>query len=88
MFRLMLEELKKQKPNLAEIIEEHQDDLICLLLNPVEEDEGELLVTLKEGEAIDRLAEVMGFSKSIVLKVFLACDKRQELAAKYLALAQ
>ncbi|KAI3899730.1 hypothetical protein MKW92_007726, partial [Papaver armeniacum] len=34
MFYLMLEELKKQKPNLAEIIEENQDDLICLLLNP------------------------------------------------------
>ncbi|KAI3860263.1 hypothetical protein MKW98_029532 [Papaver atlanticum] len=75
MFHLMLEEQKKQKPNLAEIIEENQDYLLSLLLNPVEEDEGELLVTEKEGEAID-----------LFLKAFLACNKNEELAAKCLCL--
>ncbi|KAI3851771.1 hypothetical protein MKX03_005881 [Papaver bracteatum] len=81
--RLMLEELKNQKPNLAELIERNQDDLLSLILNPVEGDED---ITEKEGEAIDRL-ETMGFPRAVVLKVFLACDKNVELAAEYLASA-
>nr|POF08357.1 isoform 2 of ubiquitin receptor rad23c [Quercus suber] len=90
----MLQELGKQNPHLMRLIQEHQADFLRLINEPVE-GEGNLLgqvasgmpqavtVTPEEREAIERL-EAMGFDRAIVLEVFFACNKNEELAANYL----
>ncbi|XP_043696462.1 ubiquitin receptor RAD23c-like isoform X2 [Telopea speciosissima] len=91
----MLQELGKQNPHLMRLIQEHQADFLHLINEPVEGAEGNLLgqlaeampqavtVTPEEREAIERL-EAMGFDRAIVLEVFFACNKNEELAANYL----
>ncbi|XP_015573241.2 ubiquitin receptor RAD23c isoform X4 [Ricinus communis] len=90
----ILQELGKQNPHLMRLIQEHQADFLRLINEPVEGD-GNLLgqlasavpqsvsVTPEEREAIERL-EAMGFDRAIVLEVFFACNKNEELAANYL----
>ncbi|KAF3443894.1 hypothetical protein FNV43_RR13584 [Rhamnella rubrinervis] len=91
----MLQELGKQNPHLMRLIQEHQADFLRLINEPAEGGEGNLLgqlasampqavtVTPEEREAIERL-EAMGFDRAIVLEVFFACNKNEELAANYL----
>ncbi|KAH6803697.1 Rad23 UV excision repair protein family [Perilla frutescens var. frutescens] len=91
----MLQELGKQNPQLVRMIQEHQADFLRLINEPVEEGEGNILgqladtmpqavtVTPEEREAIERL-EAMGFDRALVLEVFFACNKNEELAANYL----
>lgn len=91
----MLQELGKQNPQLMRIIQEHQADFLRLLNEPAEGGEGNVLgqlaaampqpiqVTPEEREAIERL-EGMGFDRALVLQVFFACNKNEELAANYL----
>ncbi|KAG2714973.1 hypothetical protein I3760_03G054300 [Carya illinoinensis] len=90
----MLQELGKQNPHLMRLIQEHQADFLRLINEPVE-GEGNLLgqaaaavpqavtVTPEERQAIERL-EAMGFDRALVLEVFFACNKNEELAANYL----
>ncbi|XP_024444870.1 ubiquitin receptor RAD23c isoform X5 [Populus trichocarpa] len=90
----MLQELGKQNPHLMRLIQEHQPDFLRLINEPVE-GEGNVLgqlasavpqtvtVTPEEREAIDRLV-AMGFDRALVLEVFFACNKNEELAANYL----
>ncbi|CAI9775152.1 unnamed protein product [Fraxinus pennsylvanica] len=91
----MLQELGKQNPNLMRLIQEHQADFLRLINEPVEGGESNILgqlaeampqaitVTPEEREAIERL-EAMGFDRALVLEVFFACNKDEELAANYL----
>ncbi|KAL9427622.1 hypothetical protein AB3S75_029747 [Citrus x aurantiifolia] len=91
----MLQELGKQNPHLMRLIQEHQTDFLRLINEPVEGGEGNVLgqlasampqavtVTPEEREAIERL-EAMGFDRALVLEVFFACNKNEELAANYL----
>ncbi|OVA05001.1 Ubiquitin-associated domain/translation elongation factor EF-Ts [Macleaya cordata] len=91
----MLQELGKQNPHLMRLIQEHQTDFLRLINEPVEGGDGNVLgqlasampqavtVTPEEREAIERL-EAMGFDRSVVLEVFFACNKNEELAANYL----
>ncbi|KAG7580383.1 Heat shock chaperonin-binding [Arabidopsis suecica] len=95
----MLQELGKQNPNLMRLIQDHQADFLRLINEPVEGggESGNLLgqmaagmpqpqaiqVTPEEREAIERL-EAMGFDRALVLEVFFACNKNEELAANYL----
>ncbi|KAG9145284.1 hypothetical protein Leryth_008220 [Lithospermum erythrorhizon] len=91
----MLQELGKQNPQLVRLIQEHQADFLRLINEPVEGGEGNVLeqlagampqavtVTPEEREAIERL-EAMGFDRNLVLEVFFACNKNEELAANYL----
>ncbi|KAI3906373.1 hypothetical protein MKW92_017899, partial [Papaver armeniacum] len=88
----MLQELGKQNPHLMRLIQEHQADFLRLINEPVEGDEGNPLgsavpqtiaVTPEERDAIERL-EGMGFPRAVVLEVFFACNKNEELAANYL----
>ncbi|KAF9602002.1 hypothetical protein IFM89_024548 [Coptis chinensis] len=88
----MLQELGKQNPNLMRLIQEHQADFLLIINEPVEGGaEGSALgqlaqsvtVTPEEHEVIERL-EAMGFNSAIVLEVFFACNKNEELAANYL----
>ncbi|CAL5324839.1 unnamed protein product [Camellia sinensis] len=91
----MLQELGKQNPQLMRLIQEHQADFLHLINQPVEGGEGNVLeqlagampqavtVTPEEHEAIERL-EAMGFDRAVVLEVFFACNKNEELAANYL----
>ncbi|KAJ4707107.1 Ubiquitin receptor RAD23c [Melia azedarach] len=91
----MLQELGKQNPHLMRLIQEHQADFLRLINEPVEGGEGNILgqlasampqavtVTPEEREAIERL-EAMGFDRALVLEVFFACNKNEELAANYL----
>ncbi|XP_060191176.1 ubiquitin receptor RAD23d-like isoform X1 [Lycium barbarum] len=90
----MLQELGKQNPHLIRLIQEHQPDFLRLINEPVE-GEGNALgqtagaipqavtVTPEEREAIERL-EAMGFDRALVLEVYFACNKNEELAANYL----
>ncbi|CAA2958762.1 ubiquitin receptor RAD23d-like [Olea europaea subsp. europaea] len=90
----MLQELGKQNPQLVRLIQEHQADFLRLINEPVE-GEGNMLgqlaeampqtlsVTVEEREAIARL-EAMGFDRALVLEVYFACNKNEELAANYL----
>ncbi|XP_068661901.1 ubiquitin receptor RAD23c-like [Aristolochia californica] len=91
----MLQELGKQNPHLVRLIQDHQADFLRLINEPIEGDEGNLLgqlassmpqavtVTPEERAAIERL-EAMGFDRALVLEVFFACNKNEELAANYL----
>ncbi|GFQ05126.1 probable ubiquitin receptor rad23 [Phtheirospermum japonicum] len=92
----MLQELGKQNPQLVRMIQEHQADFLRLINEPVAEGEEDILgqfpeeempqavtVTPDEQEAIERL-EAMGFDQALVLEVFFACNKNEELAANYL----
>ncbi|PIA39711.1 hypothetical protein AQUCO_02600276v1 [Aquilegia coerulea] len=91
----MLQELGKQNPHLMRLIQEHQADFLRLINEPVEGADGNVLgqlaaampqavtVTPEEREAIERL-EAMGFDRGIVLEVYFACNKNEELAANYL----
>ncbi|KAL8052850.1 hypothetical protein ABFX02_05G031900 [Erythranthe guttata] len=92
----MLQELGKQNPQLVRLIQEHQADFVRLINEPIEGAEGDLLgqlgeggmqhaieVTPEERESIERL-EAMGFDQALVLEVFFACNKNEELAANYL----
>ncbi|VVA96225.1 unnamed protein product [Arabis nemorensis] len=95
----MLQELGKQNPNLMRLIQDHQADFLRLINEPVEGggESGNLFgqlaagmqqpqaiqVTPEERDAIERL-EAMGFERSLVLEVFFACNKNEELAANYL----
>ncbi|KAI3699117.1 hypothetical protein L2E82_43173 [Cichorium intybus] len=90
----MLQELGKQNPHLVRLIQEHQADFLRLINEPVEGGENVLgdlaaampqavTVTPEEREAIERL-EAMGFDRALVLEVFFACNKNEELAANYL----
>ncbi|XP_078444844.1 rad23 UV excision repair protein family [Wolffia australiana] len=90
----LLQELGRQNPQLVRMIQEHQADFLRLINEPVE-GEGNVLgqlaaaaqqavsVTPEEREAIERL-EAMGFDRALVLEVFFACNKNEELAANYL----
>lgn len=90
----MIQELGKQNPHLMRLIQEHQAEFLQLINEPVE-GEGNVLeqlagampqtlaVTPEEREAIERL-EAMGFDRALVLEVFFACNKNEELAANYL----
>ncbi|XP_004497101.1 ubiquitin receptor RAD23c-like [Cicer arietinum] len=91
----MLQELGKQNPHLMRLIRDHQADFLRLINEPMEGGEGNLLgqmaggmpqavtVTPEERQAIERL-EAMGFDRAIVLEVYFACNKNEELAANYL----
>ncbi|KAI4385929.1 hypothetical protein MLD38_003914 [Melastoma candidum] len=91
----MLQELGNQNPHLMRLIQEHQTDFLRLINEPVEGGEGNILgqlaasmpqavsVTPEEREAIERL-EAMGFDRAIVMEVYFACNKNEELAANYL----
>ncbi|KAF3581430.1 hypothetical protein DY000_02033476 [Brassica cretica] len=90
----MLQELGKQNPQLVRLIQEHQADFLRLINEPVEGEENAMeqleaampqavTVTPEEREAIERL-EAMGFDRAMVLEVFFACNKNEELAANYL----
>ncbi|RZC70259.1 hypothetical protein C5167_033415 [Papaver somniferum] len=89
----MLQELGKQNPQLVRLIQEHQTDFLRLINEPVEGEENimeqlaaampQVAVTPEEQQAIERL-EAMGFDRAVVLEVFFACNKNEELAANYL----
>nr|CAA72741.1 RAD23, isoform I [Daucus carota] len=86
----MLQELGKQNPHLMRLIQEHQADFLQLINEPMEGGENLLghgpqaiSVTPEERDAIERL-EAMGFDRELVLEVFFACNKNEELAANYL----
>ncbi|KAE9604874.1 hypothetical protein Lal_00036872 [Lupinus albus] len=89
----MLQELGKQNPHLMQLIQEHQTDFLRLINEPEGEEDlqGELAaevpetitITPEEQASIQRL-EDMGFDRDLVLEVFFACNKNEELAANYL----
>ncbi|RWW61282.1 hypothetical protein BHE74_00031662, partial [Ensete ventricosum] len=92
----MLQELGKQNPQIMRLIQEHQGEFLRLINETAEGTEGSnilgqlaagmpqaLTVTPEEREAIERL-EAMGFDRALVLQVFFACNKNEELAANYL----
>ncbi|TVU09495.1 hypothetical protein EJB05_42971 [Eragrostis curvula] len=95
----LLQELGKQNPQIMQLIQENQEEFLRLINEPVdadEENEMNLLdqiadgvqaptieITPEEDEAILRL-QAMGFDRAVVLEVFFACNKNEQLAANYL----
>ncbi|OEL25778.1 Ubiquitin receptor RAD23d [Dichanthelium oligosanthes] len=92
----MLQELGKQNPQILRLIQENQAEFLRLVNESPEGGAGGNLlgqlaaampqtvaVTPEEREAIQRL-EGMGFNRELVLEVFFACNKDEELAANYL----
>lgn len=93
----MLHELGKQNPNLLRTIQDHHQEFLQLINEPVDVSEGDIVfddqpdqdmphtisVTPAEQEAIGRL-EGLGFDRALVIEAFLACDRNEELAANYL----
>ncbi|KAJ3694822.1 hypothetical protein LUZ60_000199 [Juncus effusus] len=94
----MLQELGKQNPQILRIIQENQAEFLRLVNEHNAEGGADpnllgqlagaaapqtIRVTPEEQEAIERL-EAMGFNRELVLQVFFACNKNEELAANYL----
>ncbi|TVU11726.1 hypothetical protein EJB05_45338 [Eragrostis curvula] len=92
----MLQELSKQNPQVMRLIQDNQAEFLRLVNESPESGAGgnilgqlaaampqALTVTPEEREAIERL-EAMGFNRELVLEVFFACNKDEELAANYL----
>ncbi|KAJ1974533.1 UV excision repair protein rad23 [Dimargaris cristalligena] len=86
----ILQQLVQSNPSLIEIINNHQDEVLQMLMGDVEGDElggGQqsmvIEVTPEERDAISRL-EDLGFEQNVVLQAYFACDKNEELAANYL----
>ncbi|KAF0903531.1 hypothetical protein E2562_027961 [Oryza meyeriana var. granulata] len=92
----MLQELGKQNPQILRLIQENQAEFLRLVNESPDSGTGgnilgqlaaampqALTVTPEEREAIQRL-EAMGFNRELVLEVFFACNKDEELAANYL----
>jgi UV excision repair protein RAD23 len=88
----MLQELGKQNPHLMQLIQEHQADFLNLINEPEGEENLQglaagmpqaITITAEENEAIQRL-EDMGFDRDLVLEVFIACNRNEDLAANYL----
>ncbi|CAN6164338.1 unnamed protein product [Urochloa humidicola] len=92
----MLQELGKQNPQILQVIQENQAEFLRMVNESPEGGAGGNLlgqlaaampqavqVTPEEREAIQRL-EGMGFNRELVLEVFFACNKDEELAANYL----
>ncbi|KAE8775600.1 putative DNA repair protein RAD23 [Hordeum vulgare] len=92
----MLQELGKQNPQILRLIQENQAEFLRLVNETPESGAGgnilgalaaqmpqAVQVTPEEREAIQRL-ESMGFNRELVLEVFFACNRDEELAANYL----
>ncbi|CAO2188288.1 unnamed protein product [Urochloa humidicola] len=92
----LLQELGKQNPQIMQSIQENQAEFLHLIDEPAEGAERSSLgqfadaempqtieVTTEENEAIQRLVQ-MGFDRDLVLEVFFACNKDEQMAANYL----
>ncbi|KAM0917859.1 hypothetical protein ACQ4PT_009272 [Festuca glaucescens] len=94
----MLQELGKQNPQILRLIQENQAEFLRLVNETPESGAAasanilgalaaqlpqQVTVTAEEREAIQRL-EGMGFNRELVLEVFFACNRDEELAANYL----
>ncbi|CAA2981890.1 ubiquitin receptor RAD23b-like [Olea europaea subsp. europaea] len=91
----MLQELGKQNPQLLRLIQDHHQEFLQLINEPVDGSEEDIFdepeqdmphavsVTPAEQEAIERM-EAMGFDRALVIEAFLACDRNEELAVNYL----
>ncbi|KAJ1982936.1 UV excision repair protein rad23 [Dimargaris xerosporica] len=90
----MVSRITQTNPELVQLINNNQEQLLELLLGDIEGDaDGTdmlgggspqyIQVTPQEKEAIDRL-EGLGFDRAIVIEAYFACDKNEELAANYL----
>ncbi|KQK18671.1 ubiquitin receptor RAD23d [Brachypodium distachyon] len=93
----MLQELGKQNPQILRLIQENQAEFLRLVNETPESGaagnilgqlaaampQAAVTVTPEERESIQRL-EAMGFNRELVLEVFFACNRDEELAANYL----
>jgi UV excision repair protein RAD23 len=95
----VLQQLGEQNPQILQLINQHQQEFIQLINEPVQGGNPGgipgigatatppgaqyIQVTQEEKAAIDRL-ENLGFDRSTVIEAFFACDKDETLAANYL----
>ncbi|KAG8461596.1 hypothetical protein KFE25_001200 [Diacronema lutheri] len=91
----LLQEIGANNPQFLQMINEHQDEFMAILQQPVPPGaaggggagaapRGNVIqVTPEEREAITRL-EGLGFPRERVLEAYFACDKNEEFAANYL----
>ncbi|KAK7374926.1 hypothetical protein VNO80_08369 [Phaseolus coccineus] len=89
----MLQDLEASNPRLLQAFQELPDDSLDLINKPLEDENVRsqlapmmpeaVSFTPEENAAIQRLQD-MGFDQDLVLDVFFACDKNEDLAANYL----
>jgi len=91
----VLAQLAQSNPGILQLINQHQQEFLALLHEPIQGGTGNtggtgggpgpqyIQVSQDEKAAIDRL-EALGFDRSQVIEAFFACDKDETLAANYL----
>jgi len=85
MLEPILQQVGAGNPQLAELIQQNQDQFLQLLGEDVDDDAPAqtVSVTEEEREAIERLCR-LGFERDLVVQAYFACDKNEELAANFL----
>lgn len=96
MLEAFLQQLAASNPQLGEMIQENPEEFVRLMLQGAPEgadflNEGEgseegavrIQITSDEELAINRLCE-LGFDRNLVIQVYFACDKNEEMTANLL----
>ncbi|ODQ77615.1 hypothetical protein BABINDRAFT_168934 [Babjeviella inositovora NRRL Y-12698] len=90
----ILEQIAASNPELAEVIQANPEQFIRYLMEHGLGEEGEgdfgdaegqvqIELSQEEADAVNRLCE-MGFERGLVLQIYVACDKNEEMAANML----
>ncbi|CDK30026.1 unnamed protein product [Kuraishia capsulata CBS 1993] len=99
MLESILQQIASSNPQLAQVIQENPEHFARMLLENAGDDEAfaegaqlegegeeglvQIQITQDENAAIDRLCE-LGFDRNLVIQVYFACDKNEEMAANLL----
>lgn len=96
MLEAFLQQLAASNPQLGELIQENPEEFVRLMLQGAPEgadflNEGEgseegavrIQISADEESAINRLCE-LGFDRNLVIQVYFACDKNEEMTANLL----
>lgn len=87
----MVQALQGTNPEMARAITENQDEFLQMLQEADDDEDeaggpdGEVQIEVSDGDraAVERLAG-LGFSPELALEAYLACDRKEELAANFL----
>ncbi|GAM20250.1 hypothetical protein SAMD00019534_034250 [Acytostelium subglobosum LB1] len=78
----LLQQLTQTNPGLVRQITEHPQDFLRLFQDP--QQMVQIQITPQEREAIERLIQITGMNKRVVIEAYFACDKDEQMTASYL----